>query len=566
VPVTLQTIATWAVVFALFAVTCKPLGEYMARVFSDKRTILDRPFAPVEGAILRVAGVDPSVSMTAIQYGAAFVGVNLLWMLFSYVFLRLQGILPFNPEHFGAVSPYLAFNTSASFTTNTNWQAYSGENTLSYFSQFANLSYLQFVTPASGACVGIAFIRALSGRPLGNFWSDLLKVCTRILLPLSVIVALILVAQGVPETLAAYLKVHTLASGTQIVPRGPIASWEAIEHLGENGGGYTNANSANPLENPTAITNIILVVAMGLVPVAFFPFLGAMTGRRGTAWTLFGVAGAFFLVMLAMIYFPEHLGNPILNALHLSGTTNMEGKEVRFGLGGTSIFETATMAFTTGSVASAHDSYLPIAQMSFFLGMFLNLVFGGKGVGLLNMLMLVILTVFLIGLMVGRTPEFMGKKIEAREVSLTAVAFLLHPFLILVGSAIAVATPAGLAGVFNNPPQGLSEILYGFSSAAANNGSAMGGLGAALPFYEVALGIVVILARYASVMAMLLVAGSLLAKKATPESAGTLRSHGLLFGGILFTSILILNALTFFPIMALGPIAQHYMLAAVHTF
>jgi potassium-transporting ATPase potassium-binding subunit len=566
VPVSLQTIATWAVVFAAFAVTAKPLGAYMARVFSGQPTVLDRPFAPIEGAILRVAGVDASVSMTAVQYGAAFVGVNLLWMLFSYTFLRLQGILPFNPEHFGAVNPYLAFNTSASFTTNTNWQAYSGENTLSYFSQFANLSYLQFVTPASGACVGVAYIRALAGRPLGNFWSDLIKVCTRVLLPLSVIVALLLVAQGVPETLAAYLKVHTLAGGTQLVPRGPIASWEAIEHLGENGGGYTNANSANPLENTTAITNMILILCMGLVPVAFFPMFGIMTGRPKTAWTLFGVAAAFFLVMLAMIYFPEHLGNPILNALHLHGTTNMEGKEVRFGIGGTTLFETGTMAFTTGSVASAHDSYLPLAQLSFFLGMFLNLVFGGKGVGLLNMLMLVILTVFLAGLMVGRTPEFFGKKIEAREVSLTAVAFLLHPFLILVGGALSVATPAGLAGVFNNPPQGLSEILYGVSSAAANNGSALGGLGADLPFYEVLLGIIVILARYASVMAMLLVGASLLAKKATPESKGTMKSHGLLFGTVVFASILILNALTFFPIMALGPIAQHYMLAAVHTF
>lgn len=561
----LATIATWAVVFAVFALTCKPLGEYMARVFSDQPTFLDRPFKPLEGAILRVAGVDPSVAMTAVQYGTAFVVINLVWMLFSYLFLRIQGVLPFNPEHFGAVNPYLAFNTSASFTTNTNWQAYSGENTLSYFSQFANLSYLQFVTPASGACVGIAFVRALAGRPLGNFWSDLLKVCTRLLLPLSVIVALILVSQGVPETLAAYLKVHALAGGTQVVPRGPIATWEAIEHLGQNGGGYTNANSANPLESPTALTNIVLTIAMGLVPVAFFPFLGAMTGRRKTAWTLFGVAASFFLLMLAMIYFPEHLGNPILNALHLHGTTNMEGKEVRFGLGGTAIFETSTMSFTTGSVASAHDSYMPLGQMAFLLGMFLNLVFGGKGVGLVNMLMLVILTVFLVGLMVGRTPEFMGKKIEAREVSLTAIAFLLHPFLILVGTAIAAATPAGLAGVFNNPPQGLTEILYGFTSAAANNGSALGGLGAALPFYEIALGIVVIIGRYASVMAMILVAASLLAKRETPQGAGTLRTEGPLFGAIVFGSILILNALTFFPILALGPIAQHYILAAVHT-
>lgn len=559
-----QTVATWAVVFAVFAVTARPLGDYMARVFTGEPTILDRPFAPLEGAILRIAGVDAGVAMSAVQYATAFVVVNLVWMLLSYLFLRLQGILPFNPQHFGAVRPLLAFNTAASFTTNTNWQAYGGENTLSYFSQFANLGYLQFVTPASGAAVGVAFVRALSGRALGNFWSDLIKLSTRVLLPLAVIVALLLVALGVPETLAGYLHVHTLSGGAQTVARGPIATWEAIEHLGQNGGGFTNANSANPLENPSALTNLILIVSMGLVPVAFFPMFGRMAGRPKVAWTLFFVAAAFFLGMLAMIYFPEHAGNPILNALGLHGTTNMVGKEVRFGLGGTSLFETATMSFTTGSVASAHDSYLPLGQLAFFLGMFLNLVFGGKGVGLLNMLMLVILTVFLTGLMVGRTPEFLGKKIETREVSLTAVAFLIHPFLILVGSALAAATPAGLAGAFNPAPQGLSEIFYAFTSAAANNGSALGGLGAALPFYEVALGVVMLLGRYASVMAMLLVAASLLAKKATPQGAGTMRNDGLLFGSIVFGSILILNALTFFPIMALGPVAQQYLLAAVH--
>ncbi|MCL6596207.1 MAG: potassium-transporting ATPase subunit KdpA [Firmicutes bacterium] len=560
-----STIATWTVVFATLAITAKPLGEYMSRVFSGSPTILDRLFTPFENALLMWAGVDGSVNMSAVQYGTAFVVVNLVWMLISYAALRLQAILPFNPEHFSGVNPYLAFNTAASFTTNTNWQAYSGENTMSYFSQFANLGFLQFVAPASGAAVGIAFVRGLAGRPLGNFWSDLVKVCTRLLLPLAVIVALILVASGVPETLAAYLRVHTLAGGTQIVPRGPIATWEAIAHLGQNGGGFTGANSANPLENPTPVTNIVLTIAMGLLPVAFFPFMGSMTGRPRVSWTLFFVASVFALGMLAMIYFPEHLGNPRLNALGLDGTANMVGKEVRFGIGGTSIFETATMSFTTGSVVSAHDSYLPLPQIAFFLGMFLNLVFGGAGVGLLNMLMLVLLTVFLVGLMVGRTPEFMGKKIEAREVSLAALAFLIHPFLILVGTAIAVATPPGQAGAFNPAPQGLTEILYAFTSAAANNGSALGGLASSLPFYEIALGIVMILGRYASVMAMLLVVASLLAKKPVPETAGTMPTHGLLFGGILFGAILILNALTFLPIIAMGPLVQHFLLASVQA-
>lgn len=560
----LETVLTWLLVFAVFAITIRPLGTYMARVFTFQPTILDRPMRPIENAIFRVAGVSRDSNMTAVQYGLAFVAINLAWLILSYVFLRIQGALPFNPQHLGAVNPLLAFNTSASFTTNTNWQAYSGENTLSYFSQFANLSYLQFVTPAAGGAVGVAFVRALSGRKLGNFFVDLTLLCTRILLPLAFIVALILVSQGVPETLAGYLHVHTVTGGSQVVPRGPIATWEAIEHLGENGGGYTNANSASPLENPTALSNIVETIAMGLAPVAFFYMFGVMTGRKKLAWTLIGAASTFFLLMLAMIYFPEHLGNPIVNALGLNGHANLVGKELRFGTGGTSIFDTMTMAATTGSVAAAHDSYMPLGQLAFLLGMFLNLVFGGKGAGLLNMLMMVFLTVFLMGLMVGRTPEFLGKKIEAREISLASLAFLLHPFLILVGMAIAVATPAGMAGVFNPGPHGLSEILYGFTSAAANNGSAMGGLGAALPFYEVALGIVVIIGRYASVMAMLLVGESLLRKKTVPPSPGTMRTEGFVFGAVLVGAILILNALTFFPVAALGPIAEHYMVLAHH--
>lgn len=555
-----QTLVTWVVVVAGFALTVKPLGTYMARVFTGEPTVLDRPLGPVEDRIFRVLGVRGEASMSAVEYGTAFVLTNLAWLLISYALLRAQGILPFNPQHFPGINPLLAFNTAASFTTNTNWQAYSGENTMSYFSQFANLGFLQFVTPASGAAVGIAFVRAIAGRKLGNFFVDLVRVCTRLLLPLAFLLALVLVAQGVPETLSRYLDVHTITGHTQVVPRGPIASWESIEHLGENGGGFTNANSASPLENPTPLTNILLTLAMGLVPVAFFYMFGELTGRRRVAWTLIGVGSAFFLLMLAMIYFPEHAGNPLIRGLGLATHGNMVGKEVRFGVGGTSIFETATMAFTTGSVASAHDSFLPVPQLAFFLGMFLNLVFGGKGVGLLNMLMLVILTVFLMGLMVGRTPEFLGKKIESREVSLTAIAFLLHPLLILAGTALAAATPAGRAGVFNPGPHGLSEILYGFTSGAANNGSAMGGLSASLPFYEVAIGIATLVGRYASIMAMLLVGESLLRKKRVPVTSGTMRTDGLMFGGILFASILVLNALTFFPVAALGPIAEHYLL------
>jgi K+-transporting ATPase ATPase A chain len=437
---------------------------------------------------------------------------------------------------------------------------------MSYFSQFANLEFLQFVTPAVGGTMAIAFIRALSGKKMGNFFVDLVLMCTRILLPLAVVFTVLLVWQGVPETLAPYLHVHTITGQTQVVPRGPIASWESIEHLGTNGGGFTNANSANPLENPTALSNLFEVIMMGLLPVAFFYTLGVMTGRRKMAWTLIAVAGSMFLAIGAMIYFPMTLGNPVINALGLHGHIYRVGTELRFGTGGTSVFETSTMSFTTGSVASAHDSALPITGLAYLTAMFLNLIFGGKGVGLLNMLMLVIITVFLMGLMVGRTPEFLGKKIEAKEVSLASIAFLLHPFLILVGTALSVALPVGLKGVYNPGPHGFSEILYGITSGAANNGSAFGGLGAALPYYEVLIGIIMMVGRFASVMAMFLLAESLLKKKAVPETSGTMRTEGLLFGGVLTGAVVVLNALTFFPVVALGPLAEHYLLMAHHLF
>ena len=562
----LQTVAIWVVVVGIFLITVKPLGTYIAKVFAFEPTFLDKPMRPIEHRVFRLFGIDPSVSMTGKQYGLALILTNFAWIIIAYVLLRVQGHLPFNPQHMGAVNPQLAFNTATSFGTNTNWQAYSGENTMSYFSQFANLEFLQFVTPAVGGTMAIAFIRALSGKKMGNFFVDLVLMCTRILLPLAVVFTVLLVWQGVPETLAPYLHVHTITGQTQVVPRGPIASWESIEHLGTNGGGFTNANSANPLENPTALSNLFEVIMMGLLPVAFFYTLGVMTGRRKMAWTLIAVAGSMFLAIGAMIYFPMTLGNPVINALGLHGHIYRVGTELRFGTGGTSVFETSTMSFTTGSVASAHDSALPITGLAYLTAMFLNLIFGGKGVGLLNMLMLVIITVFLMGLMVGRTPEFLGKKIEAKEVSLASIAFLLHPFLILVGTALSVALPVGLKGVYNPGPHGFSEILYGITSGAANNGSAFGGLGAALPYYEVLIGIIMMVGRFASVMAMFLLAESLLKKKAVPETSGTMRTEGPLFGGILIGAVVVLNALTFFPVVALGPLAEHYLLMAHHLF
>lgn len=561
----LDTAASWAAVLIVLAVSAKPVGTYMARVFTGQRTVLDPLWLSLEHRLWRWAGVDLEGSMTAVQYGTALLLANLAWVVLAYLALRLQSRLPFNPEHFGSVGPLLAFNTAVSFVTNTNFQAYAGENTLSYFSQFGVLGYLQFVSPAVGLAAMAAFLRALGGQPLGNFYRDLTRAVTRLLLPFSVVLALILMALGIPETLAPYVHLHLLAGGQAVLPRGPIASWEAIAHLGTNGGGYTAANSANPLENPSALTNLVEIIAMGLLPVASVYAFGVITGRPKVAWTLMGVAGAFYFIMLGLAYFPELYGNPVLTHLGLASSANWVGKELRFGLGGSALFQASSLAFTTGSVNAAVDSYLPLSTLGLFLGMFLNMVFGGDGIGLLNLLMFVILTVFLMGLMVGRTPEFLGKKLETKEVSLTSLAFLVHPLIILGATALAIATPA-VHATLNHGPRGLMEILYAFTSSAANNGSAMGGLNAAQPFYLISTGVVMLLGRYLSILFLLLVAESLQSKKALPETQGTMHTDTWLFGGALFSAIVILNALTFLPVMALGPIAESYLLGFHRLF
>lgn len=557
---------SWLLVAVVWALTIKPLGTYIARVFLFERTILDTVLGPLEHLVFRIAGVRRDDTMGAVQYGQAFIASGLLWALATYALLRVQNNLPWNPMHFGPVTPLVAFNTATSFVTNTNWQIYAGEHTLSDFSQFGVLGFLHFVSAGMAGAVAVAFIRAISGRPLGNFFVDLTLMCTRVLLPLSILVTVLLVWQGVPQTLGPYLHVHTLSGPVQVVPRGPMASWDATEHLGTNGGGFTAANSANPLENPTAASNLIETIAMGICPVAFFYAFGVMTRRPRLAWVLVSVAASIMAIMLALLYFPETFGNPAVNALGLLGHTNMVGKELRFGLGGTSIFDTATMAFSAGSVASSHDSWLPLSSLAFFIGMFLNLVFGGFGVGLLNMLTMVIITIFVIGLMVGRTPEFLGKKLEAREISLASIAFLIHPLLILVGTAIGAGTTAGRLGITNPGPHGLSEILYGFTSGAANNGSAFAGLHAAQPFYALGIGVEMVLARFVPLIALIFLAESLMHKKAIPETAGTLQTDTPLFAGILFGTIAIVNALTFFPVTALGPLAEHYWVVAGHLF
>lgn len=557
---------TWLVGLGSLVLVIKPVGSYLLRVFTFQPTFLDAVFGRVERAFFRTLGEGPGRDMSAVEYGSALIITNLVLFIAAYAVLRLQAWLPFNPLHLPGVKPVVAFNTAASFTTNTNWQAYAGEHTLSDFSQFGALAFAEFLAPASGIAAGVAVIRAVSGQKLGNFFVDVTRASTRVLLPLAVLVTLLLVWQGTPETLGPYAHAHLITGGHQIIPRGPMASWDAIEHLGQNGGGYTAANSANPLENPTAVTNLIETIAMGFVPVSLFGLFGLMTRRMRMAWTLTAVAGAIFFAMLALSYFPEASGNPVINAFGLHGAANWVGKEIRLGIGGSALFTTSSMAFTTGSVVNAQDSLLPMASLAPFIGMFLNMVFGGKGVGLLNMMMFVILTVFLIGLMVGRTPEFLGKKIETREVSLASIAFLVHPLLILGGTALAVYLPTGRSGVLNPGPHGLTEILYAFSSGAANNGSALSGLHASQPFYAIAIGVVMIIGRYVSILAMLLIGESLLRKKTVPETVGTMRTDGVLFGGILLASVIIVNALAFLPVMAVGPIAEHYLLLAHRLF
>ena len=562
---TLGVLMPWLVFVVVLAVVTKPLGGYLARVFTGEPTLFDRPLGAAEALLFRALGIQPGDDMTARQYSRAVLVTALAWMALAFLVLLLQASLPFNPERLPGVSPLLAFNISASFVTNTNWQAYAPSLTLSDFSQFADLGFLQFAGAAMGGAVAVAIVRALSGRRMGNFFVDLTRMCTRVLLPLAILLTVILVWQGVPDTLAPYLHVTTVTGGHQVVPRGPIASWEAAAHLTTSGGGYTGPNGASPLENPTAASGLMESLAMGLLPVGFFYMFGVMTGRPRQSGVLIGVGAVLFLAVGLLVFLPEAAGNPLVNALGLHGPPfNMAGKELRFGVGGTTLFETAGAAFSTGSFASAPAGVLPLASLTLLGAMFLNLVFGGVGIGLLNMLTMVVLTIFASGLMVGRMPEFLGKKIEAREVSLASLALLVHPLLILGGTAVAVDTAAGAA--HHHGPLGFTQILYAFASGAANNGSSMmAGLAAGRPFYEWAIGIEVLVARFVPLIAMLFLAEALLGKQTVPETAGTLHTDTPLFGGVLLGTIVLAAALTYLPIVALGPVAEHYLLWVGHA-
>lgn len=546
-----------AVTLLIIILLVKPVGSYMVKVFDGKRTGLDRIFGGPERLLYRLMGVKENESMGWKKYLSAVLLSNFVMLLLMFLVLRLQQYLPLNPDGIANMPAAQAFNTAASFMTNTNWQSYTGENALSYLSQMLAVTFPMFTSAATGFAVAIAFIRGLVGRRdgLGNFYVDMVRSITRIFLPLSFIVALFLVFQGVPQTLAGAVNATTLEGAQQTISRGLVASLESIKHLGTNGGGWFGTNAAHPFENPTALSNLVHIVCMMLLPTSLVYAFGIMVNNRKQGWALFAAMSFLFLIMLTTVFVSEYRGVPALEAVGIQG--NMEGKEVRFGISESALFTAVTTAATTGSVNNMHESLTPLGGMVALAEMMLNNVFGGKGVGLLNGLLYVILAVFICGLMVGRTPEFLGKKIEGKEVKLASIALLIHPLIILGPTALALMRPEAVASISNSGMHGLTEVLYAFASGAANNGSAFAGLNANTDFYNIAIGVVMLLGRYISMIAMLAIAGSLATKRVVPVTTGTLRTHTPLFAGILVMMIVVVGALTFFPSLALGPIAEH---------
>jgi K+-transporting ATPase ATPase A chain len=548
------------VIFVLLVV---PMGRYLYKVSTGEKSSLDVIFNPIDNFIYKVCGIDKAEEMNWKEYALTLVVVNAIMALTAYLVLRLQSIHLFNPNNIGGMEPTLTFNTVISFITNTNLQDYSGESGVSYLSQMIVMTFLMFTSAATGFAAAIAFMRGLIGKKdgLGNFFVDLTRVITRVFLPLSIIVTLLLVAQGVPQTLSANHTVATIEGKFQDIALGPVASLESIKHIGTNGGGFFGANSAHPFENPTPISNLIELLSMMILPGALVYTFGLMLKNKKQGWTIFAAMSILFLIMLPICYLAEKAGNPALAHLGLNQLMgNMEGKEVRFGIPQSALFTTVTTAFTTGTVNNMHDSLTPLGGLVPLVNMMLNVIFGGKGVGFMNMIMYAILTVFLCGLMVGRTPEFLTKKLEGREIKLIALAIIIHPFLILIFSAIALVTPQGLAGISNPGFHGLTQIVYQYTSSAANNGSGFAGMSVNTPFWNITTGVVIFLGRYLSIIILLAVAGSLAAKRAIPVTTGTFRTDNTLFAITLVSIVLIIGALTFLPAIALGPIAEHLTL------
>jgi K+-transporting ATPase ATPase A chain len=549
----------------------KPLGGYLTRVFAGERTFLGVFLRPIEAGFYRVAGVDLRGEQHWRTYAVAMLVFNAAGFLVLYALQRLQGALPLNPQGFSAVPPDLAFNTAVSFVTNTNWQSYGGESTMSYLTQMLGLTVQNFLSAATGIALALALIRGFarkSAQGVGNFWVDLVRCTLYVLLPVCFVLAIFFVWQGVPQNLAAYVEATTLEGAKQTIAQGPVASQLAVKMLGTNGGGFFNANSAHPYENPTALSNFVQMLSIFAIGAALTNVFGRMVGDQRQGWAILAAMGVLFLAGVAVAYWAEAQANPAIAALGVDPAGgNMEGKEVRFGVPLSALFAVITTAASCGAVIAMHDSFLPLGGIIPLINIQLGeIIVGGVGSGLYGMLLFAIIAVFVAGLMVGRTPEYLGKKLEAKEVKMTMLAILCLPLSYLGFTAIASAVPAGVAGILNPGPHGFSEMLYAYTSGTGNNGSALAGLSANSLFYNLTLGFAMLIGRFAMIVPMLAVAGSLAAKKTSPPSAGTFPTHGGLFVGLLVGVILIVGGLTFFPALSLGPVVEHLAMQSGELF
>jgi potassium-transporting ATPase potassium-binding subunit len=567
-----MTAVGWIQIFlfcAIIVALAKPLGWYMTRVFNGERTLLSPLLRPIEAAIYWVGGVDEKREQHWVTYTVAMLLFHVGGFLVLYALMRLQATLPFNPAEQTAVAEDLSFNTAISFITNTNWQNYGGESTLSYLVQMLGLTHQNFLSAATGIALAVALVRGFSRasvRTVGNFWVDVTRATLYVLLPICIVYTLFLVWQGIPQTLGAYVDATTLEGAKQTIAVGPVASQVAIKMLGTNGGGFFNANAAHPFENPTALSNFVQILSIFALGAALTNVFGRMVGNQRQGWAILGVMGVLFVAGVAVTYWAESNGTATLDALGLSGG-NMEGKEVRFGIIASSLFAVVTTAASCGAVNAMHDSFTALGGMIPLINMQLGeIIVGGVGAGLYGMLLFVVLAIFVAGLMVGRTPEYVGKKIEAREVKMAMLAILVLPLMYLGWTAVAVVLPSTVAAMGNAGPHGFTEVLYAFTSATGNNGSAFGGLTGNSFFYNLTLASAMFVGRFFMIVPAMALAGSLAAKKSIPPSAGTLPTTGGLFVGLVVGVILIIGGLTFFPALALGPVAEHLAMSANTLF
>jgi len=566
----IQNYLELGLLLGLLLVTAKPLGIYMERVFDGSPHPLKMALGWLENLIYRLCNINPEEGQRWTRYALSLMGFSLVSILFTYAVLRLQHILPLNPQKFGPVAPDLAWNTAVSFTTNTNWQSYGGESTMSYLSQMVALTFQNFASAAVGIAAAVAVIRGLASRKdpsIGNFWAGLVRCCLYLLLPISLVYALFLSSQGVIQNFKPYVDATTIEGAKQTIAMGPVASQEAIKMLGTNGGGFFSANSAHPFENPTPLTNFVQMFSIFFIPSGLVYLLGRKVGNTKHAWSVWAAMAIIFVVGVLVLAHAEYSGNPLFKNLGCSSALNMEGKETRFGVFDSSLFAAITTDASCGAVNAMHDSLTPIGGMVPLINMlFGEVIFGGAGSGLYTMIVYVVITVFIAGLMVGRTPEYLGKKIEAREVKLAMFTVIVSVLSVLGFAAWAVLDPRGVAGIANAGPHGLSEMFYAFASGTGNNGSAFAGLSANVPFWNILLGFAMFFGRFFMLIPVLALAGSMAEKNIHPESEGTFPVHGVLFTLLLIGVIIIVVALTFFPALSLGPIVEHFEMLRGATF